>query len=236
MLHGHRSFTVMVIVAVSLTSVTVQGGTQEAPARWILAAGGGYATQLDAGSSGLGSFSLGASAVRPRGRKLALGIEVGYDRHEKFGSEGDIWWNGGSGGIDVTGECPEPCTWRHVTLVQEYVGAAWHLGGVLRYTFAPARAVVPSAELGAGLYAVRNGYVRRARDATTGAPIPELSGQGTSTDLAPGVSGALGVDVFPGNGRIGVGAVARLRMAGRPANDYFLGVGFASLQARVTLR
>ena len=46
----------------------------------------------------------------------------------------------------------------------------------------------------------------------------------------------LGADVFPGNGRIGFGAVARLRAAGRPATDAFLSVGFASVQARVTVR
>jgi hypothetical protein len=83
-------------------------------------------------------------------------------------------------------------------MAQEYLGAAWHLGAVLRYTFAPARVVVvPSGELGVGLYGVRNGYTRLTRDATTGAQIARLSGKGTSTDLAPGVSAALGVDVFP---------------------------------------
>jgi hypothetical protein len=112
----------------------------------------------------------------------------------------------------------------------------WHLGMVLRYTSAPARAVVPSAELGLGLYGIRSQSAMRTRDATTAAPVPELSREGSSTDLAPGVSGALGVDVFPGNGRIGVGAVARLRTAGLPTNDTFFAVGLASLQARVTVR
>jgi len=121
-------------------------------------------------------------------------------------------------------------------MTSEYVGSAWHLGGVLRYTFAPGRAVVPSAELGLGLYGIRNHSVRRTRDVATSAPVPELSSDGGSTDLAPGVSGALGMDIFPGNSRVGIGAVVRLRAAGRPANDYFLGVGFMALQARVTVR
>jgi hypothetical protein len=233
MLGHRRSLAAAVLMTLSLPSLASTLAAQDPGRAWTLTVGGGYATQLDAGSSGLGSFSLGASALRARSRKLSLGIEGGYDRHEAFGSEGDVWWNEATG---VTGECPEPCTWRRVTMGQEYVGAAWHLGGVLRYTFAPARTLVPSAELGLGLYGLRSGYVRRTRDATSGAPIPELSAGGSSTDLAPGVSGALGVDFFPGNGRLGFGAVARLRTAGRPANDYLLGVGFASLQVRVTVR
>jgi hypothetical protein len=233
MLSRHRSFAGALVVTFSLPCFAVPAAAQEAGRGWTLTTGGGYATQLDAGSSGLGSFSVGASALRARSRTLSLGIEGGYDRHEAFEGVGEIWWNG----TNVTSsECPAPCTWRRVRFTQKYVGAAWHLGGVLRYTFDPARTVVPSAELGLGLYGIRNQGARRTRDATTGAPVPELSSDGGSTDLAPGVSGALGVDVFPGNGRIGVGAVARLHAAGRPANDYFLGVGFASLQARVTVR
>jgi hypothetical protein len=233
MLGRRRSLAAAVLMTLSLPSLASTLAAQDPGRAWTLTVGGGYATQLDAGSSGLGSFSLGASALRVRSRKLSLGIEGGYDRHEAFGTEGDTWWDEAN---RTTGECPEPCTLRRITMAQEYVGAAWHLGGVLRYTFAPGHTVVPSAELGLGLYGLRNGYVRRTRDATTGAPIPELSAEGTSTDLAPGVSGALGVDFFPGNGRIGFGAVARLRMAGRPANDYLLGVGFTSLQVRVTVR
>ena len=229
----HRSLAAAVLMTLSLPSLAGQLAAQNPGRAWTLTVGGGYATQLDPGSSGLGSFSLGASALRARSRKLSLGIEGGYDRHEAFGFEGDTWWNEATGG---TGECPDPCTDRRVTMAQEYVGAAWHLGAVLRYTFAPDRTVVPSAELGLGLYGLRNGYVRRTRDATTGAPIPELSAEGTSTDVAPGVSGALGVDFFPRNGRVGFGAVARLRMAGRPAGDHLLGIGFASVQARVTIR
>jgi hypothetical protein len=233
MLSRHRSLAAALVVTVSSPCLAVSVAAQQAGGSWTLTAGGGYATQLDAGSSGLGSFSVGISALRARSRKLSLGIEGGYDRHEAFEGGGEVWWNG----TNVTGsECPAPCTWRRVSFTQKYVGAAWHLGGVLRYTFAPARAVVPSAELGLGLYGIRNQSARRTLDTTTGAPVPGLSSDGGSTDLAPGVSGALGVDVFPGNGRIGVGAVALVRAAGRPANDHFLGVGFASLQVRVTVR
>lgn len=233
MLGRRRSLAAAVLMTLSLPGLASPLAAQDPGRAWTLTVGGGYATQLDAGSSGLGSFSLGASALRARSRKLSVGIEGGYDRHEEFGTEGDTWWNEATG---TTGECPEPCTERRVTMRQEYVGAAWHLGGVLRYNFAPDRTVVPSAELGLGLYGLRNGYVRRTSDATSGVPIPELSAEGASTDLAPGVSGAFGADFFPGNGRIGFGAVARLRIAGRPANDYLLGIGFASVQARVTVR
>jgi hypothetical protein len=216
-----------------LACLAVPVAAQKAGRGWTLTASGGYATQLDAGSSGRGSFSLGASALRPRTRTLSLGIEGGYDRHEAFEEGGEFWWNG----TNVTGsECPAPCTWQRVSFTQKYVGAAWHLGGVLRYTFSPARALVPSAEFGVGLYGIRNQSARQTRDATTGAPVPELSSDGGRTEWAPGVSGALGVDLFPGNGRIGVGAVVRLRTAGRPANDEWLGIGYASLQARVTVR
>jgi hypothetical protein len=227
-----RSFAA-VAMTFWLACLAVPVAAQEAGRDWTLTAGGGYATQLDAGSSGRGSFSLGASALRPRTRTLSLGIEGGYDRHEAFEEGGEVWWNG----TNVTSsECPAPCTWQHVRFTQKYVGAAWHLGGVLRYTFSPARALVPSAEFGVGLYGIRNQSAGQTQDATTGAPVPELSGQGSSTDWAPGVSGALGVDLFPGNGRIGVGAVARLRVAGRPADGELIGIGFASLQARITVR
>jgi hypothetical protein len=228
----HRSFA-PVAMTFWLACFALPVAAQEAGRGWTLTAGGGYATQLDAGSSGRGSFSLGASALRPRTRTLSLGIEGGYDRHEAFEESGEVWWNG----TNVTGsECPAPCTWQRVRFTQKYVAAAWHLGGVLRYTFSPARALVPSAELGVGLYGIRNQSARQTRDATTGAPVPELSSDGGRTEWAPGVSGALGVDLFPGNGRIGVGAVARLRTAGRPAGDQLLGIGYASLQVRVTVR
>jgi hypothetical protein len=233
MLSRDRSFATALVVTFSSACLAVPVAAQEAGRGWTLTTGGGYATQLDAGSSGLGSFSVGASALRARSRTLSLGIEGGYDRHEAFEGGGEVWWNG----TNVTSsECPAPCTLRRVRFTQKYVGASWHLGGVLRYTFDPARAVVPSAEFGLGLYGLRNQSARRTLDATTGAPVPELSSDGGSTDLAPGASGALGVDFFPGNGHIGVGAVARLRAAGRPAGDQFLGVGFASLQVRVTVR
>jgi len=231
MLDRPRSFTA---IAITLSSVClpVPCPAQEAGRGWILGAGGGYATQLDPGSSGRGSFTVGASALRARSPRLSFGIEGGYDRHEAFATSGEVWWNGNV----TSSECPAPCTAQRVTMTSEYVGSAWHLGGVLRYTFAPGRAVVPSAELGLGLYGIRNHSVRRTRDVATSAPVPELSSDGGSTDLAPGVSGALGMDIFPGNSRVGIGAVVRLRAAGRPANDYFLGVGFMALQARVTVR
>ena len=233
MLRSRRSVAAAVLMTLSLPGLAGSLAAQSPGRAWTFNVGGGYATQLDPGSSGLGSFSLGASALRARSPKLSLGIEGGYDRHESYGFEGQTWWDETNW---TTGECPEPCTLRRVTMAQQYVGAAWHLGGVLRYTFAPGQTVVPSAELGLGLYGLRYGHVRRTRDAISGAPIPELSGGGTSTDLAPGVSGALGVDFFPGNGRVGFGAVARLRVAGRPAGDILFGIGFASLQARVTIR
>jgi hypothetical protein len=221
------------ILPIWLASLAVPAEAQEAGRGWIMTAGGGYATQLDAGSSGLGSFSLGAAALYPRTRTLSLGIEGGYDRHEAFEYGGEVWWNGTNG---TSSECPEPCTSQRVRFTQKYVAASWHVGGVLRYSFSPDRALVPSAELGAGIYGIINQSARQTRDAMTDAPVPELSGQGSSTDWAPGVSGALGVDLFPGKGRIGVGAVARLRGAGRPADNQLLGIGFGSLQVRVTIR
>lgn len=86
---------------------------------------------------------------------------------------------------------------------------------------------VPSAEVGVGPYGLRNQSERQTRDASADARVPELSGQGGSTEWAPGVSGAVGVDLFPGNGRIDIGAVVRLRAAGRPADGQLLGIGFA---------
>ena len=233
MLGRRRSLAAAVLMTLALPSVVGPLAAQDFGRAWTFTAGGGYATQLDAGSSGLGSFSLGASALQARSRKLSLGIEGGYDRHEAYGTQGYTWWDEVN---RTTGECPEPCTLRRITMAQEYVGAAWHLGGVLRYNFAPGRTVMPSAELGLGLYVLQNGYVQRTRDAITGAPIPEMSARGTSTELAPGLSGAFGVDFYPGNGRIGFGAVARLRVAGQLGGDALLGIGFTSLQARVTFR
>jgi len=230
---GHPRSVGTIAVTALAVCLALPVRAQQGGRGWILNAGGGYATQLDPGSAGLGSFSVGASALRASSNKLSLGVEGGYDRHEAFETRGELWWNGTNG---TTIECPAPCTFQRVTMANRYVGSAWHLGGVLRYTFAPERAVVPSAELGLGLYGIRNYRRQRTRDAATGAPVPQLSAEGVSTDLAPGVSGALGVDVFPGNGRIGVGAVLRLRAAGRPANDYFLGIGFAALQVRFTVR
>jgi hypothetical protein len=202
---------------------------QEATRGWTFSAGGGYASHLD----DRGSFSVSASALHARSRTLSLGIEGGYDRHEAFEEGGEVWWNGSN----VTGiECPTPCTWQRVTMTNQYVNAAWHLGAVLRYIFAPARALVPSAELGLGLYGLVSQSATQTQDAITGAPVPQLSGEGSSTEVAPGLSGAFAVDVFPGNGRIGLGAVAHLRGAALPSSDGLLAVGFASLQARVMVR
>jgi hypothetical protein len=192
-------------------------------------AGGGYATHLN----DRGSFSLGAAALHARSRTLSLGIEAGYDRHEAFEEGGEVWWNGTD---FTTTECPDPCTLQRVAMRHEYVNAAWHLGAVLRYILRPNGAVVPSAELGLGLYGVVSRSATHTQDASTGAPVPRLSGDGSSTDVAPGLSGAFAVDVFPGHGRIGLGAVARLRGAALPTSEGLLAVGFASLQARVTVR
>ena len=49
-------------------------------------------------------------------------------------------------------------------------------------------------------------------------------------------SRTLSLGIVPGNGRIGIGAVERLRGAALPKGDGLLAVGFASLQARVTVR
>lgn len=141
-------------------------------------------------------------------------------------------WNGSN----VTGECPSPCTWQRVSFTDRRVRAAWHAGAVLRYTFAPARTVVPSAELGLGLYGFRYHSSRQTRDAASGARVPELSRDGSSTQVAPGLGAALVLDLFPGNGRIGIGAVARLRGAAVPSGDGLFAAGFASLQARITVR
>jgi hypothetical protein len=207
---------------------TIPVGAQEPARGWTLIAAGGYATTLN----DQGSFSVGASALQARNARLSLGIEGGYDRHEVVEGAGEVWWNGSN----LTGECPSPCTWQRVRFTDKNVRAAWHGGAVLRYIFVPGRAVVPSAELGLGLYGFRYLSARQTRDATTGAPVPELSHDGSSTQVAPGLSGAFGVDIFPGNGRIGVGVVARLRGAALPGGDVLFAAGFASLQARVTLR
>jgi len=229
MLGRHRSFAAAAVLAFSSPCLAVPVAAQETARGWTFIVGGGYATQLD----DHGSFSVGASALQARSSTLSLGIEGGYDRHEAFEYGGEVWWNGTNG---TSSECPEPCTSQRVRFTQKYVAASWHVGGVLRYSFSPDRALVPSAELGAGIYGIINQSARQTRDAMTDAPVPELSGQGSSTDWAPGVSGALGVDLFPGKGRIGVGAVARLRVAGRPADNQLLGIGFGSLQVRVTIR
>ena len=228
MLAPHRSFATAAVLVFLSPCLAVPAAAQEIARGWTFIVGSGYATQLD----DHGSFSVGASALQARSRTLSLGIEGGYDRHEVVEAGGETWWNGSN----VTGECPEPCTWQRVRFTDKTVHGTWHLGAVLRYIFQPARAVVPSAELGLGLYGFRYFSARQTRDATTDAPVPELSGAGSSIQVAPGVGVAFGVDVFPGNGRIGVGAVARLRGAALPVGDALFASGFASLQARVTVR
>ena len=224
----HRSFAAAVVTLLWF-GMSVPLVAQETARGWAFIAGGGYATQFDE----QGSFSVGASALRARSRTLSLGIEGGYDRHQAFESGGETYWNGSNG----TGECPAPCTWQRVRFTDKNVRASWHLSGVLRfYPSTPARTVVPSAELGLGLYGIRSSGERQVRDAATGAPVPELSGEGSSIQVAPGMGVGFGVDVFPGNGRIGVGAVARLRGAALPGGDVLFATGFASLQARVTVR
>jgi hypothetical protein len=230
MLDRHRTFAAAAILAFSSPCLAVPVAAQETARGWTFIVGGGYATQLD----DHGSFSVGASAFQARSPRLSLGIEGGYDRHDAFEERGEVWWNG----TNVTSsECPEPCSWQRVRFTDKNVRASWHLSGVLRfYTSTTTRTVVPSAELGLGLYGIRSYSARQTRDATTGAPVPELSGGGSSIEVAPGVGVAFGVDVFPGNGRIGVGAVARLRGAALPTGEGLFATGFASLQARVTVR
>jgi hypothetical protein len=223
-----RSFAAPVVLALWWASLAVPVTAQEPPRGWTFIVAGGYATTLNED----GSFSFGASALRPRSSTLSLGLEGGYDRHEVSGGEGETWWNGSN----LTGECPSPCTWQRVRFTDHRVRAAWHAGAVLRYIFAPARTVVPSAELGLGLYGFRYHSSRQTRDATSGARVPELSSDGSSTQVAPGLSAALGLDLFPGNGRIGIGAVGRLRGAAVPSGDGLFAAGFASLQARITVR
>ncbi|HET6779273.1 MAG TPA: hypothetical protein VFH26_10325 [Gemmatimonadales bacterium] len=228
MLGRQLSFAVAVVALLWVVQ-SVPLVAQETARGWTFIAGGGYATQFDE----QGSFSLSASALQARSPTLFLGIESGYDRHQAFETGGETYWNG----TNVTGECPTPCTWQRVRFTDKNIRASWHLSGVLRfYPSTPARTVVPSAELGLGIYGIRSSGGRQVRDATTGAPVPELSGEGSSIDVAPGMGVGFGVDVFPGNGRIGVGAVARLRGAALPTGDGLFASGFASLQARVTVR
>ena len=226
----HRSFAPAIILAFSSACLASPVAAQETARGWTFVAGGGYATQLD----DHGSFSVGASALQARSPWLSLGIEGGYDRHEAFEAGGEFWWNG----TNVTSsECPAPCSWQRVRFRDKNVRASWHLSGVLRFhASTSARTVVPSAELGLGLYGVRSYSARLTRDAASGASVPELTGEGSSIQVAPGVGVAFGVDVFPGNGRIGVGAVGRLRGAALPTGDGLFASGFASLQARVTVR
>ena len=114
---GRRRFrAAAVLMTLSLPGMTSSLAAQDTGRGWTLTVGGGYATQLDPGSSSLGSFSLEASALRARSRKLSLGIEGGYDRHEAFGTQGYTWLKA-TGGY---GECPEPCNERRVTMAQEY--------------------------------------------------------------------------------------------------------------------
>jgi hypothetical protein len=216
-----------------LAGPAVPVAAQEAGRRWTLTASGGYASQLDPGSTSQGSVSFSASALRPRSRALSLGIEGGYDRYETFEEVGEQWWNGSN---VTSSECPAPCTWQRIRFNRRYVNSAWHLKAVLRYTFLATGALVPSAEVGVGLYEFRSHSEHETRDVSTDALVPDMSGRDTSTGWAPGVSVALGVDLFPRNGRIGVGAVVRLHAAGRPADGRWLGNGLASLQARVTVR
>ncbi len=103
----HQRAFAAAAVAFGLAWPAVPVAAQEASRGWMLTAGGGHATQLDPGSSGLGSFSVGASAVRARSRTLSLGIEGGYDRHETFEERGEFWWDG----TNITSsECPAPCS------------------------------------------------------------------------------------------------------------------------------
>lgn len=228
MLGRHHSFAAAVVTLLWV-GLSVPLLAQERAPGWTFIADGGYATTFDEP----GSFSVGASALKARSRSLSLGIEGGYDRHQAFEAIGETYWNGSN----ITGECPEPCTWQRVRFTDKNVRAAWHFSGVLRFNLStPARTVVPSAELGLGIYGIRSSGGRQVRDATTGAPVPELSGEGSSIEVAPGMGVGFGVDVFPGNGRIGVGAVARLRGAALPGGDVLFATGFASLQARVTVR
>ena len=187
--------------------------------RWLVGAAAGYATQLDAGSFDHGSLSLQGSVLRPIGRTFALGIEVGWSRHDRLDQhfEGEDF-----GGVLVNRD------WHRLD-------DAWHVGPVLRWR--PSRgALSPFVEAGIGAYGLHEANTYRTVRQDNGQLVPEFSRSDHRTALAPGVSAGAGLDYFPGGGRLGLGVAARFRTAARPYDDYILGVGFLALQAGVTIR
>jgi hypothetical protein len=208
------------------------GAPLAAQGGWTASASGGVVSQLDAGSFAQASFSLGAAALARLNPVLSLGLEAGWDRHDVF-EERLTGFTSDEGGFAT--ECPAPCTLTPVVIDRRRVGAAWHVGPVLR--LAPASgALAPFAELSLGLYGLRERTDFEGRETATGAVVPAHTFERTATHLAPGVGAAVGVDWFPGGGRLGVGVAARLRAAGRPIDDTFGGVVTGAVQARVTVR
>jgi hypothetical protein len=89
----------------------------------------------------------------------------------------------------------------------EYRRSAWHFAGMLRLR-APRGSIRPYGLAGIGVYALD---------------------QDRENFVAPGLNVGTGIDFYPRNGRLGIGASARLHMAGRPMGDTFAGAGFLAL-------
>lgn len=208
------------LARLALLAVMLLAGTPLASQeRWLVGAAAGYASQLDAGSFEHGSLSLQGSVLRPIGRTFALGIEVGWSRHDRLHQhfEGEDF-----GGVLVNRD------W-------DRLDDAWHVGPVLRWR--PSRgALSPFVEAGIGAYGLREANTYRTVRQDNGQVLPDFSRSDSRTALAPGVSAGAGLDYFPGGGRLGLGIAARFRTAARPYDDYILGVGFVALQAGVTIR
>jgi hypothetical protein len=177
---------------------------------WLVTLSGGYANGLGSDFEGGGSLSGTLSVLRPIGRNVDVGIELGYH------------------GLGTSTTRLQDLYGPGSTYREDFTRSAGQATLVARLRPASGR-LRPYVAAGAGAYLFRIRDVIEVRDAA-GQPIPQYQFRQADAELHPGVTAGLGVDRLISLGPLGIGVHARwhgILAAGSVADFVSVSLGVA---------
>ena len=180
-----RARTVLTLAALTIlpaAATAQQGG-------WRVGLNGGYASPIGESLEGPGSVSAGASVLRPIGRNVDAGVELGYH------------------GLGTTTTRLEDLYGAGSTYREDFTRSAWQATGNLRLR-PGASPVRPYLSAGGGAYLLRIRDVIEVRDAG-GQIVPQYRFRQSDGHIYPGVNLGVGADRLVSLGRLGLGLHAR---------------------------
>jgi hypothetical protein len=182
MFRAGAMITLAALTILPAAAAAQQGG-------WRIGVSGGYAGGIGDSFEGPGSVTIGATALRPIGRNVDVGIEFAYHGLGTSTTRLADLYGPGS-------------TYR-----EDFTRSAWQATGNLRLR--PATSPIrPYLSAGGGAYLLRIRDVIEVRDAT-GQLIPQYQFRQTDGQVYPGVNAGAGADRLVALGRLGLGLHAR---------------------------